>query len=104
MPCCSNYSACTCALDLGCVDPCGDITLPITADSTGDYVLKLEYLGNTVTVTAAQTFDEDIVFPATGLNEFFVFRGQVFDEAGDVVRVNGKEWIKFSTRKTYEIA
>ena len=104
MACCSNCSTCLCAHNLGCVDPCGNITIDETADATADYVLKLEYLGNTVEITAAQTSGEDMVFPAQGVNESFVFRGQIFDGDGDVVRVHGKEWIKFSTRKTYELA
>ena len=104
MSCCSNRTTCQCAAYLGVFDPCGDITLPITADSTGDYTMKVDYLGNIVQITAAQVFDEDVVFPASGLNEHFTFIAQVYDEAGDVVRVNGKAWIKFATRKTYELA
>ena len=103
MPNCCNQNTCQSPYNLCAVDPCGSLVFEQTADSAGDYTLKLSFLGTTVEIVAAQVFDEPITFPLSGLNEQFTFLGQIFDEAGDLVKVSGKEWIKFSTQKTYEL-
>lgn len=100
---CCNQDLCHSPYNMCGFDPCGNLVFDQTADSTGVYTLKLSYLGTTVEIQASQVFDQDLTFPLAGLNEQFTFLGQVFDEAGDVVRVKGKEWIKFSTQKAYEL-
>ena len=67
------------------VSPCGNLRTGVDADSTGDNVLKVNYLGSVVEITAAQTVLNEIVFPMEGLNEHFTFYAEIYDPNDDFV-------------------
>lgn len=81
---CSNQCGCSCVTDLGCVDPCGALDTEIGAAYTGEYTLRVGYLGATINIVEAQTASENITFQVSGLSEDFTFDGQIIDRYGDV--------------------
>lgn len=95
---CNCATCCEEAKFLGCFDPCGELETGIDADYTGDYILKVGYLGTTISITAAQTAFTELVFPLEDLNESFTFVGEIIDPNGD-----SAGWIKFVTSTHYAI-
>lgn len=103
MACCSTQTECNCCFNAGGFDPCNNLVLEETASETGSHVLKVDYLGQSVSVTAEQTAGQPLTFPLSGLNESFSFSGVIYAPAQDVVRVFGKQSIKFKTQKQYQL-
>lgn len=83
---------------MGCFDPCGELETGIDADYTGDYILKVGYLGTTIEITAAQTAFTELVFPLEDLNEHFTFTAEIIDPNGD-----SAGFIKFTTSHVYQL-
>lgn len=95
---CNCNNTCDCTTDLGCFDPCGNLELEDTANYTGNYTLKVGYLGSTVKVEAAQTIGEPIAFPLSGLNESFTFTAEILEPEGESLG-----FIKFTTSPVFQI-
>jgi hypothetical protein len=95
---CNCSDCCHTPTYLGCFDPCGDLETGIDADYTGDYILKVGYLGTTIEITAAQTAFTELVFPLEDLNEHFTFTAEIIDPNGDSVG-----FIKFTTSHVYQL-
>ena len=102
---CLNTACCTCYFDAGCFNPCGGLTFDdTTADYTGDYILKVGFLGQNIKIAAQQTAGQPLFFPLYGINEAFTYMGSIYDPYGDAVRIKGKDKVRFRTAKTYAIA
>lgn len=96
--CCESY------VGIGCFAPCGNLTLPTLAPASGDYTLKVSYLGNVVQVLAAQTIGEAMVFPLEGFNENYFFKGKVYNSSGVAIVIEGTTTcLAFSTTQTFNI-
>lgn len=91
---------CDCAENLGCFDPCGELDTGRLAMQTGEYTLRLNYLGSVVKVKADQTAGLPLAFPLTGINESFTFMGRVLDPQGD----QEGEDVQFTTVITLQAA
>lgn len=99
---CAPCSNCEAVAFVGCFDPCGEIEFAAEASVSGEFTLKVGYLGNIVTVTAEQTMGEPITFPLEGLNENFTFTGKVYNPEGVAVAlVEETTCIQFATSTTY---
>lgn len=101
MPCC-----CTRILNLCNVAVCGtlEIKQAATAPESGasnTYLLVLDFLETTITLSNEQIEGLNIVFDVSNLNENFQYRGQIFDSAGNQVSILYDEieydCIKFKT-------
>ncbi len=100
--CCSN------TLNLCRVNACGPtIVTGLTALVEGDYKLILDYLG--LQLTHVQTFEigNPINFIPVGLNEEYVYKGQVFAPDGSLLTMNVNDVVydclKFETVLNYSL-
>lgn len=100
--------SCCCLKTLNlCSKPiCGLLILDKIVGESGEsgdvlFTLVLDFLETTVTLSQAQTIGENISFDISMLNESFEYTGQIFDNAGNVVKITSGEvdydCIKFKT-------
>ena len=78
MSCC-----CTKILELCKVNSCGDINTGILALATGTHKLIVDFLNVQLEVKADIVEGDEIIFPATSLNETYKFTGSIFGPDGE---------------------
>lgn len=104
MPCC-----CQRIFELCDVPVCsGSIKTGIAAAITGRYKLVVDYLDTQFEINSEEiTATEEIIFPATDLNEHYKFTGKIYDPNGAEVTftVEGLLYncIGFQTVMKYEV-
>jgi hypothetical protein len=83
----------------------GLIETGIVAPATGEYKLVLDFLGTEFTITKDFLIDEDLSFPAQGLNENFKYTGKVLDPNGDKLSFGEElfDCVSFQTKLSYEV-
>ena len=98
---------CTKILSLCKFSVCGDIDFGIQAVQGGTHTLELEFLGVTFTKEKHFEGDDDIIFPASGLNENYIYTGKLFDPDGKqiVIKKGDIEYdcFSFETSLAYAI-
>lgn len=89
MACCCTY-----ILELCKVPVCGNNALVKTetpAPATGNYQLKLDYLGVEVILNATIEDGQPMNFPATDLNENYKYVGKIYGPTGTLVTITIEE-------------
>lgn len=78
MSCC-----CTKILELCKVNSCGDINTGILATDTGIHKLVVDFLNVQLQVDAEINIGDEIIFPASTLNESYKFTGYIIGPDGE---------------------
>lgn len=85
-----------------------DLILPIPVSIDGEHTLRLEFLGQSLEITADLSNGDNVTFATEDLNERFTYIGQVLDPDGTVMRftVNDVEYdcFEFTTKSTLPYA
>jgi hypothetical protein len=100
--CCQNI------LDL-CQVPAytGIIKTGKNAAMTGEHVLELSFLDITLKIKATINITEEIVFPATELNECYVYTGKIYGPDQSLISITKDlityDCIQFETVLVYDV-
>lgn len=76
---------CTKKLDLGCVTTCDTLTISYTSLTTETYTLLVDFGQQLIEITADITIGNELIFDISGLNQSYIFTGQIKNAAGDVL-------------------
>ncbi len=77
--CCSKY------YNFCKVRVCDFLRTGIDAEISGIYVMILDFLGAELRIGAAIEEDSEIIFPTSGLNEFFAYTGKIVGPDGEQI-------------------